>query len=99
MALSGTVRHVRIEEVLRVMDKETGIEAEQLKSFIQRLEKLEEEKATITGYIRDVFAEAKAEGYEPKIMRKVLKTRRMKAEEVLEEEELYETYMQALRGS
>lgn len=81
------------------MSNELGIEADQLKSFIQRLEKLEEDKATVTGYIRDVFAEAKAEGFDPKIMRKVLKTRRMKAEEVMEEEELYETYMEALRSA
>ena len=81
------------------MSSSAGIEAEQLKIFIQRLEKLEEERATVTGYIRDVFAEAKAEGYEPKIMRKVLKTRRMKAEELVEEEELYETYMEALRSA
>lgn len=78
-------------------DNINGISADQLKSYIQRLEKLEEEKSTITGYIRDVFLEAKAEGFEPKIMRKVLKIRRMKYEEVLEEEELVETYMQALK--
>lgn len=78
-------------------DDINGISADQLKSYIQRLEKLEEEKSTIAGYIRDVFLEAKAEGFEPKIMRKVLKIRRMKYEEVLEEEELVETYMQALK--
>lgn len=78
-------------------DNINGISADQLKSYIQRLEKLEEEKSTIAGYIRDVFLEAKAEGFDPKIMRKVLKIRRMKYEEVLEEEELVETYMQALK--
>lgn len=75
-----------------------GISADQLKAYIQRLEKLEEDKATILGYIRDTFAEAKAEGFDPKIMRKVLKIRRMKYEEVLEEEELVETYIQALKA-
>lgn len=75
-----------------------GVSADQLKSFIERLEKLEEEKSTVSGYIRDVFAEAKAEGFDPKIMRRVLKLRRMKYEEVLEEEELVETYMQALKA-
>lgn len=75
-----------------------GISPDQLKSFIERLEKLEEEKATVSGYIRDVFAEAKAEGFDPKIIRRVLKIRKMKYEEVLEEEELVETYLQALKN-
>lgn len=75
-----------------------GISPDQLKSFIERLEKLEEEKATVSGYIRDVFAEAKAEGFDPKIIRRVLKIRSMKYEEVLEEEELVETYLQALKN-
>lgn len=74
-----------------------GISPDQLKSFVERLEKLEEEKATVSGYIRDVFAEAKAEGFDPKIIRRVLKIRKMKYEEVLEEEELVETYLQALK--
>lgn len=74
-----------------------GISPDQLKSFINRLEKLEEEKATVSGYIRDVLAEAKAEGFDPKIIRRVLKIRKMKYEEVLEEEELVETYLQALK--
>lgn len=74
-----------------------GVSAEQLKSFIQRLEKLEEDKATIAGYLRDTMAEAKSEGFEPKILRKVLKLRKMKQEELMEEEELTELYMDALR--
>ncbi|MDR2464474.1 MAG: DUF2312 domain-containing protein [Holosporales bacterium] len=74
------------------------ISSEELKAFINRLEKLEDEKNTICGYIRDVYSEAKAEGFDPKIMRKVLKIRSMKYEEVLEEEELVETYMQALKS-
>lgn len=76
----------------------SGFSSDQLKSFIQRLEKLEEERATTSGYIRDVLAEAKSEGFDPKIIRKVLKLRKMKYEEVLEEEELVETYMQALKA-
>jgi uncharacterized protein (UPF0335 family) len=75
----------------------TGVSPEELKSFIERIEKLEDEKATIGGYIRDLYAEAKASGFDPKIMRKVLKIRSMKYEDVIEEEELVETYMQALK--
>jgi uncharacterized protein (UPF0335 family) len=76
----------------------SGISPDELKSFIQRIEKLEEEKATTCGYIRDLYAEAKASGLDPKIMRKVLKIRRMKYEDMLEEEELVEIYMQALKN-
>ncbi|MDR0631338.1 MAG: DUF2312 domain-containing protein [Holosporales bacterium] len=76
----------------------SGISPDELKSFVQRIEKLEEEKATVCGYIRDLYAEAKASGFDPKIMRKVLKIRRMKYEDVLEEEELVETYMRALKN-
>ncbi|MDR1908242.1 MAG: DUF2312 domain-containing protein [Holosporales bacterium] len=75
-----------------------SISSDELKSFIERLEKLEEEKSTIGNYIRDVYGEAKSEGFDPKIMRKVLKIRSMKYEDVLEEEELLETYMQALKS-
>jgi uncharacterized protein (UPF0335 family) len=73
-----------------------GVSAEQLKSIVERLERLEEEKATTGGLIRDVLAEAKAEGFDPKIIKKVLKLRKMKREELLEEEELTELYMSAL---
>ncbi|MDR1597989.1 MAG: DUF2312 domain-containing protein [Holosporales bacterium] len=76
----------------------SSVSSEELKSFIERLEKLEEEKSTIGGYIRDTYAEAKAGGFDPKIMRKVLKMRSMKYEDILEEEELLETYMQALKA-
>lgn len=75
----------------------TEVSSEKLKSYIERLEKLEDEKGTISGYIRDVFTEAKSDGFDVKIMRKVLKIRQMKYEEVVQEEELVETYLQALK--
>ncbi|MDR0633235.1 MAG: DUF2312 domain-containing protein [Holosporales bacterium] len=75
-----------------------GIAADQLKSCIQKLETLEEEKATIGEAIREAFAEAKSEGFDPRILRKVLKLRKMKKEDVLEEEELTDLYMSALQS-
>ncbi|GHS92675.1 UPF0335 protein [Alphaproteobacteria bacterium] len=80
------------------MAETLGLAADQLKSYIQRLEKLEEEKAIASDGIRDVLAEAKSGGFDPKIIRKVLKIRKMKYEEVLEEEELVDAYLQALKA-
>lgn len=73
-----------------------GIAGERLRSFIQRIERLEEEKKTISDDIREVFAEAKSNGFDPKIMRHVLRLRRMEAADRQEQEALLETYMSAL---
>lgn len=72
------------------------ITANQLRSYIERIERLEEEKAGITADIRDVISEAKGNGYDAKIMRKIIKMRAMKASERDEEEYLIETYLRAL---
>lgn len=73
-----------------------GISAGQLKSFIEKIENLEQDKAEIMETIRDVFAEAKSEGFDVKVMRQLLKIRRMKKEELAEQEELLDLYRQAL---
>lgn len=73
-----------------------GITAGQLKQYIEKIERLEEEKAGISADIREVFAEAKGNGYDPKIMRQVLKIRKMDREEMEEQEELVTLYCQAL---
>jgi uncharacterized protein (UPF0335 family) len=73
-----------------------GVSTDQLKSVVTRLEKLEEEKATVCGFIREALASAKSEGFDHKIIKKVLKMRKMKREELLEEEELTDLYMSAL---
>jgi uncharacterized protein (UPF0335 family) len=75
-----------------------GIAADQLKACIARLEKLDEEKAHIGEQMRDALTEAKSEGFDPKIIRKVMKLRKMKKEDVLEEEELIDLYLSALQG-
>ena len=73
-----------------------GISAGQLKSFIERLENIEQDKSDISETIRDVFAEAKSEGFDVKVMRQLMKLRRMKKEELAEQEELLDLYRQAV---
>ena len=69
---------------------------ERLKSFIERIERLEEEKNNITSDIKEVFSEAKSMGYDPKIMRKILVLRKMDIDERHEQEALLDTYRSAL---
>ncbi len=73
-----------------------GIAADRLKSLIERIERLEEEKKGIASDIRDIFAEAKSAGFDVKIMRVVLKLRKMNAADRDEQEMLTETYRKAL---
>lgn len=68
----------------------------QLRSFVERIERLEEEKKTITGDIREVYAEAKANGFDTKIIRKVIALRKKEAAEREEEQSVLEVYMHAL---
>ena len=67
-----------------------------LKSFIERIEKLEEEKNNILLDIKEVYSEAKSFGYNPKIMRKILMIRKMDIDERLEQEALLDTYRNVL---
>ena len=69
---------------------------EQLRSFIERIERLEEEKAALAGDIRDLFAQAKSTGFDTKAMRKVIKLRKQEASERRDEEAVLATYMHAL---
>ena len=69
---------------------------EKLKSFIERIERLNEEKNNITLDIKEVLSEAKGMGYDPKIMRKILILRKMDIDEILEQEALLDTYRKAL---
>jgi len=67
-----------------------------LKNLIERIEKLEQEKANMAEHIRDVFGEAKSSGFDTKVMRQILKIRRMDTKEVQEQEELLDIYRAAL---
>jgi uncharacterized protein (UPF0335 family) len=67
-----------------------------LKSFVERIERLEEEKASIAGDVKEVYAEAKAQGFDTKVLRKVVAWRKRDAAERREEEEIMDLYLQAL---
>jgi uncharacterized protein (UPF0335 family) len=68
----------------------------QLKALVERIERLEEEKKTITGDIKEVYGEAKANGFDTKILRKVISLRKKDTSERAEEEALIDTYLAAL---
>lgn len=72
------------------------VAADQLRLFIERVERLEEEKKGIADDIKDVYAEAKSNGYDPKIMRITVRLRRMEAHTRQEQDALVETYRTAL---
>lgn len=83
-------------ESTETMSQVGGIDTGRLRSLIERIEHLEEEKKGISLDIRDIFAEAKAIGFDVKIMRAVLKLRKMNAADREEQEYLLETYRKAL---
>ncbi|MBF0459958.1 MAG: DUF2312 domain-containing protein [Magnetococcales bacterium] len=72
------------------------IEGEQLRQLIERIERLEEEKSVLAEHVREVYAEAKSGGFDPKIIRKVIRLRKMDPRDIDEEETLIQVYMQAL---
>lgn len=78
------------------MVKTGGIAGERLRVFIERVERLEEERAGIAADIRDVYAEAKAVGFDVKIMRQIVRLRRMDVAQRQEEDALLESYQRAL---
>jgi len=73
-----------------------GIAAGQLKSLIERIERLEEEKKALAEDIREVYAEAKGNGFDAKIMRQVIRARKKDTAERQEEEALFDLYMSAV---
>ena len=73
-----------------------GISGERLKSFIERIERLEEEKAALASDIRDVYSEAKAKGFDTKILRKIVGIRKKDHAERQEEEAILDLYLTAL---
>ena len=74
----------------------SGSTAAQLRSFVDRLERLEDEKKELMGTIKEVFQEAKGFGFDVKTLRKVLQLRKMKPEDLNEQEHLLQTYLAAL---
>lgn len=72
------------------------LSGQRLKSFIQRIEKLEEDKASVSEDIRDVYAEAKSTGFDGKIIRQIVRLRKMEIEKRREQEELLDLYKSAI---
>jgi uncharacterized protein (UPF0335 family) len=73
-----------------------NVAGDQLRAFIERVERLEEEKKSLSDDIAAVYAEAKASGFDTKILRKIITLRRKKPHEREEEEAILDLYMQAL---
>jgi uncharacterized protein (UPF0335 family) len=78
------------------MDTRTSFAKGQLKSLVERIEKLEEEKKAIAGDIKEIYAEAKAQGFDTKILRKVIGLRRKELHEREEEAAVLDLYLHAL---
>ncbi len=74
----------------------TRFAKEQLKAIIERIERLEAEKKTVADDIKDVYAEAKGNGYDVKALRTIIRMRKQDADERAEQETILETYLQAL---
>ncbi|MCA7117867.1 MAG: DUF2312 domain-containing protein [Acidibrevibacterium sp.] len=88
---------------LRDVTKETkaepetgGIAAERLRSLVERIERLEEEKKALADDIKDVFAEAKSAGFDVKVLRQLIRLRRQQPAEIEEQETLLDLYRRAL---
>lgn len=76
--------------------KEGGIAADRLKSIIERVERLEEERKALAGDIKDIFSEAKSAGFDVKVIKQVIKLRKQEPAEVEEQETLLDIYRRAL---
>jgi len=73
-----------------------GVAGDRLRTLIERIERLEEEKETISVDVREVYAEAKATGFDPKVMRQIVRLRKMESDDRKEQEALLEIYKEAL---
>ena len=73
-----------------------GIAGERLRSLIERIERLEEEKRTLAADIKEVYAEAKGTGFDTKIMRQIIRIRKMDKDDLDEQETLLDIYKRAL---
>tara|TARA_B100000700_G_scaffold304460_1_gene377142 strand:- start:279 stop:590 length:312 start_codon:yes stop_codon:yes gene_type:complete len=79
------------------MSEETGnVARNHLRAYIDRIERLEEEKAALMEDIREIYAEAKGTGFDPKIMRQVVRIRKMEPDQRQEQEYILDTYLSAL---
>ena len=87
-----------VTELKTTTSRTVGTTADRLRSFVQRVERLEEDKKNIADDIKEVYGEARGEGFEVKVLRKVVALRKKDPEQVAEEDELLELYMSAVGG-
>lgn len=73
-----------------------GIAGEQLRAFIERIERMEEEKKAIADDIREIYAEAKGNGFDTKVLRQVVRIRKLDKAERMEQEAILDLYLHAL---
>ncbi|HTO84428.1 MAG TPA: DUF2312 domain-containing protein [Methylomirabilota bacterium] len=78
------------------MAKAGGVAGERLRSFLERIERLEEERSGLTADIREVYAEAKGSGFDTKIMRQIVRLRKMDSADRQEQEALLDVYKKAI---
>ena len=78
------------------MARTGGVAGERLRSFLERIERLEEERTGLTADIREVYAEAKGSGFDTKIMRQIVRLRKMDKADLQEQETLLDLYKRAL---
>ncbi len=78
------------------MTEPGGIAAQRLRAFIERIERLEEEKAALSADIREVYAEARGDGFDAKTMRQVVRLRKLESAERQEQQALLDLYKSAL---
>lgn len=91
MALSVVEKDVKDDDV-----KTGGIAADRLRSIVDRIERLEEERKALGGDIKDIYAEAKSAGFDVKVLRQLIRIRKQEAAEVEEQETLLDVYRRAL---
>ena len=77
-------------------DQTYGIAADRLRSLVERIERLEEERRALAGDIKDIYAEAKSAGFDVKVLREIIRLRRQDPAEVEEQESLLDLYKRAL---
>lgn len=78
------------------MSEAHGVARDQLRSFVERIERLEEEKKTVADDIKEVYGEAKSMGFDTKVLRKVISIRKQDQNERMEQEAVLDTYLHAL---
>jgi uncharacterized protein (UPF0335 family) len=76
--------------------KSGGIAVDRLRSLVERIERLEEERKTLSSDIKDIYAEAKSAGFDPKVLKQLIRIRKQEAAEVEEQETMLDIYRRAL---